>query len=225
MTELTAEKLKELQQLGEYLRHGLMPTWEEIRTLGNALPALLDAAEERDRLRDAIGDAVESRAAISRLEERTESAERELEKALKLEPPLEGGHADPESCRTWHDGCNCTLSVLEYNIDRAESAERERDEGQRAGEILFEALDLKCEKPEKLAVPVLAMAAATRLREAERDARVLRAVKGDLQSMDANNEAADQGHTYHCELTPLDVLQMIEKVEAREQEEREGGGD
>lgn len=48
------------------------------------------------------------------------------EAALEASPLLAVPHA-PEDCPTWYDGCNCTVSALEHNIERAERAEAERD--------------------------------------------------------------------------------------------------
>jgi len=47
------------------------------------------------------------------------------EEINRLRPIGMGFCSGPDVCPTWHDGCNCTVEVIEHNIDRAEKAEDE----------------------------------------------------------------------------------------------------
>jgi hypothetical protein len=51
--------------------------------------------------------------------------------------PINNQHNEPADCPTWHDGCNCNVETLVYNIERAENAEA------RSGELLKEVMVLR----------------------------------------------------------------------------------
>ena len=75
--------------------------------------------EMASRLRSMLA----SEARLTAEVERLKADNAAMTKWIRLEQPLEGGHPDPDVCPVWNDGCNCTLSTLVYNIERAEQAE------------------------------------------------------------------------------------------------------